>query len=59
MSITRYITVKQFAEFTAMHPDTVRGLVVAGTIRAVQRVPNSPYKIPSTEVVRFMEGNAA
>ena len=58
MSITRYITVKRFAELVAMHPDTVRRLCVAGDIRSVQRAPNSPYKIPSTEVARFMEGAA-
>lgn len=56
--MTRYITIKQFADLVAMHPDTVRRLCVAGEIRAVQRVANSPYKIPSTEVARFMEGAA-
>lgn len=46
----RYLTVNEFAALAGMHPQTVRKQITEGTIHARQKVPNSPYKIPETEL---------
>lgn len=52
-----YITVPEFARRAAMHQQTVRSLIANGHVKAHQTMPNSPYKIPETELDRFLTPN--
>lgn len=58
VAMTRYLTVAQFAEAAAMHPVTVRRMIYAGEIKAVQRDVHAHWRIPVTELDRLMEGAA-
>ena len=54
---TRWIGVPEFALRAGLHPDTVRDHITTGEIKAHQRVKNSPYRIPESELVRFLTPN--
>lgn len=58
VAMTKYLTVAQFAEAAAMHPVTVRRMIYAGEIKAIQRDVHAHWRIPVTELDRLMEGAA-
>jgi|GEM_PF-5864413 len=45
-----YLTVAQFAHETGMHPQTVRQMIARREIKARQRMPHSPYRIPASQL---------
>lgn len=58
VAMTKYLTVNQFAEAAAMHPVTVRRMIYAGEIKAIQRDVHAHWRIPITELDRLMGGAA-
>ncbi|MDD7587229.1 MAG: helix-turn-helix domain-containing protein [Corynebacterium glucuronolyticum] len=50
-----YLTVSQFAAETGMHPQTVRQMIARREIKARQRMPHSPYRIPADQLQKVGE----
>ena len=50
----KYLTVEQVAQRLQVHPETVRRWLREGRMRGHRLGPRAPYRIPATEVERFL-----